>query len=98
MTTYLAEDAERIRRLLPHEAHPPDDAESLFLGYAVLMRVKGLDCTASDVHDTWAAWMLGHDPHHPALVPFRNLPPDVQRQDLPYVYAIHAAARERADA
>lgn len=99
VSVYLAEDAKLIRRLLPHEAaNQPDDAESLFLGYAVLMRVKGLGCTAADVHDAWAAWMLGRDPLHPALVPFDSLPPDVQRQDLPFVYAIHAAVRVRAGA
>jgi hypothetical protein len=98
VSVYLAEDAQLIRRLLPHEADQPDDAESLFLGYAVLMRVKGLECTASDVHDAWTAWMLGRNPGHPALVPFDNLPPDVQRRDLPFVYAIHAAVRVRAGA
>jgi hypothetical protein len=96
---YLAEDAQLIRKLLPHEvASQSDDADALFLGYAVLMRVKGLNCTASDVHDAWAAWMLGRDPDHPALVPFDNLPPNIQRRDLPFVYAIHAAVRVRAGA
>jgi hypothetical protein len=96
VSVYLAEDADVIRRFLPPEAYPPEDAEALLLGYAVLMRVKGLECTAADVHDAWAAWMLGRDPQHQSLVPFESLPPDVQKRDLPYVYAIHAAARLRA--
>lgn len=94
MSVYLAEDAALIRSLLPPEAKPPGDDEALFLGYAVLMRAKGLE-SATDVHDTWAAWMLGRDPHHRALVPFGDLPPDVQRADLPYLGAIHAAAQIR---
>lgn len=93
---YLAEDATLIRSLLPPDAKPPKDYDALFLGYAVLMRAKGLECTAADVHDSWAAWMLGRDPRHRALVPFGDLPPDVQDEDLPYLYAIHAAARARA--
>lgn len=56
---YLAEDAALIRSLLPPDAEPPGDDEALFLGYAVFMRAKGLQCTATDVHDTWVAWMLG---------------------------------------
>jgi hypothetical protein len=96
MSVYLAEDAALIRGLLPPDAKPPGDDEALFLGYAVLMRAKGLDCTAADVHDTWAAWMLGRDPRHRALLPFGDLPPDLQREDLPYLHAIHSAARERA--
>jgi hypothetical protein len=96
VSVYLTQDAALIRSLLPPDAKPPEDDEALFLGYAVLMRAKGVDCTAADVHDTWAAWMLGRDPQHRALMPFGDLPPDVQQQDLPYLHAVHAAARVRA--
>ena len=95
MSVYLSRDAALIRRLLPPEARPPGDDEALFLGYAVLLRSKGLDCTAADVHDTWSAWMLGKDPDHRSLVPFEDLVPDVQDADLPYLHAIHEAARVR---
>lgn len=96
MTAYLAEDAALIRSLLPASANPPQDDDTLFLGYAVLMRAKGLECTAADVHDAWSAWQIARDPHHKALVPFSELSPAVQNEDLPYVDAIHAAARVRA--
>jgi hypothetical protein len=95
MNVYLAEDAALIRSLLPLNAKPPGDDEALFLGYAVLMRAKGLQCTAADVHDTWAAWMLQRDPRHRWLVPFGDLPPDTQEEDLPYLHAIHEASRVR---
>lgn len=95
MSVYLVQDAALIRGLVPPDARPPGDDESLFLGYAVLMRAKGLSCTAADVHDVWAAWMLGRDPRHRALVPFTDLSADVQQQDLPYLHAIHEAARVR---
>ncbi|MEZ0095053.1 hypothetical protein [Streptacidiphilus sp. EB129] len=95
MNAYLTEDAHLVRSLLPPTAQPPGDDDALFLGYAVLMRAKGLGTTAEDVHDTWAAWVLGRDPHHPAIVPFDDLPADAQAMDLPYVQAIHAAARQR---
>lgn len=96
MSVYLAEDAALIRSLLAPGARPPEDAEALFLGYAVLMRAKGLACTAADVHDAWSAWQLARDPRHKALVPFGDLPPAVQKEDLPYLDAIHAAARVRS--
>lgn len=95
MNAYLNEDAQLIRSLLPLTAHPPGDDGALFLGYAVLMRAKGLGTTAEDVHDAWAAWMLARDPHHPAIVPFHELSPDAQAMDEPYVQAIHAAAKQR---
>lgn len=95
MTVYLAEDAALIRSLLPPDAKPPGNDEALFLGYAVLMRAKGLQCTVADVHDCWAAWMLGRDSRHRSLMPFEDLAADVQKEDLPYLHAIHAAARTR---
>lgn len=95
MNAYLTEDARLIRSLLPPTAHPPGDDDALFLGYAVLMRAKGLEVTAEDVHDTWSAWMLARNPSHPAAVPFDELQVDAQAIDLPYVEAIHAAAKQR---
>lgn len=91
--TYLSDDAALIRVNLPPEARPPSDADALFLMYAVLMRAKGEEVTASDVHDAWAAWQQSLDPDHPALIPFRELSPSVQDADTPYVRAIHAATR-----
>ena len=94
--SYLGADAALIRELLPPEARPPSDADDLFLLYAVLMRAKGEQVTAADVHDAWAAWTEPRNPAHAALVPFDELTPAVQREDEPYVQAIQAAARTRA--
>lgn len=94
--SYLSEDAGLIRRMLPAEARPPADVDDLFLIYAVLLRAKGDQVTAADVHNAWAAWMQARDPGHPALVPFEALTPAAQREDLPYVHAIHAAFRQIA--
>ena len=95
MNPYLTEDAQLIRSLLPPSAQPPGGDDALFLGYAVLMRAKGLEVTPEDVHDMWAAWMLTRDPHHPAIVPMEELAPGVQAMDVPYAQAIHAAAKQR---
>ncbi|MBF9066898.1 DUF7701 domain-containing protein [Streptacidiphilus fuscans] len=98
MSPYLSEDAALIRSLLPSAAQPPGDDDALFLGYAVLMRAKGTQTTAEDVHDTWSAWMLGREPDHPAIVPFEQLPARTQAMDLPYMQAIHTAAQQRTTA
>ena len=93
--SYLRDDARLIRSHLPPHARPPHDVEGLFLLYAVLMRAKGEHVTDVDVHDAWAAWTEMRNPDHAALVPFEALDEATQRQDLPYVEAIRAAAGER---
>jgi hypothetical protein len=97
MTSYLAEDADLIRAELLPGAKPPAQSEGLFILYAVLMRAKGEAVTAADVHDAWAAWILSTGGEHKSLVPFESLDPDVKSEDLPYVVAIHRAARRRAE-
>jgi hypothetical protein len=72
-STYLDDDAELIRSLVPKGSAPPEDSHYLFVLYAVLMRVKGSGVTLSDVHDAWSAWMISKGEEHPTLVPFRNL-------------------------
>jgi hypothetical protein len=94
VTSYLTEDAQLIRSMLSGTT-PPDDAEALFLIYAVLMRAKGVEVTAADVHDAWVAWMQVKKPDHPALAPFDALESATQRQDEPYVKAIRSAAALR---
>lgn len=90
---YLTRVAEQIRTQVPAELLPDDEAPELFLAYAVLARVKGAGVTASDVHDAWCAWMATRKPDHESLVPFSELPEDVQREDSPFVSAIRAVAR-----
>ncbi|MEV6942305.1 hypothetical protein AB0N07_09930 [Streptomyces sp. NPDC051172] len=93
--SYLRADAGLIREFLPLQARPPADADGLFLVYAVLMRAKGEQVTAVDVHDAWAVWTETRNPDHAALVPFDELSPVTQREDEPCVQAIQAAARVR---
>lgn len=90
--TYLDEIADRIRVNLAPEAHPPADADVLFLIYAVLVRAKGESTTLEDVHDAWTAWMRTVQPKHKSLIPFSDLSPAVQKEDLPYLGAIHRTA------
>lgn len=92
MTTYLERDADLIRQCLPAGADAPDGSDELFLMYAVLLRAKGADTQASDVHDAWSAWMIGVNPDHESIRPFDDLDPETRGEDSPFLLAIRAAA------
>lgn len=93
MSSYLERLASQIKAALPSDADPPEGADDLFLLYAILLRVKGEDTSASDVHDAWSVWMLHRNPQHQALVPYDALDEKTQLEDLPYMRAIHAVSR-----
>lgn len=93
---YLARAAERIRHALPPGTEPPPDSEDLFLLYAVLLRTKGVDTTARDVHDAWSAWASVHEPGHESIRPYEELPQSVRSEDEPFASAIRRCAAEDA--
>jgi hypothetical protein len=93
--TYLDADANVIRSCLPEGTDVPEGSDSLFVLYAVLMRAKGSDTQASDVHDAWSAWMARTDPTHESIRPYGELAPSVRDADAPFLAAIRQAARTR---
>jgi len=96
MLNYLARDARRIQQSLPEGTSVPDDADDLFLLYAVLLRAKGVDVQPEDVHDAWSAWMTGIDPQHESVVPYDELDAKTRAEDSPFLSAIRkVAAKER---
>lgn len=97
MLNYLTEDAARIRASVPEGTSVPDDAEGLFLLYAVLMRAKGVAVQAEDVHDAWSAWMTNIKPEHESVVPFEELDAATKAEDSPFLHAIRRAAAIRAE-
>lgn len=92
MTTYLEREADLIRQCLPEGVEAPKGSDQLFLIYAVLLRAKGADTQASDVHDAWSAWMTGVDPDHQSIRPFNELDADTRGEDSPFLVAIRNAA------
>jgi hypothetical protein len=86
----MSEVAAKIRGALPPEASPPDDADDLFVLYALLARTKGAQVTLSDVHDAWAAWIIQRREEHKALIPYESLDEETKAEDAPYLTAIHA--------
>ncbi len=91
--SYIADIAAEIRAAVPPESLPADDTDELFLIYAVLALAKGVDVQARDIHNAWAAWMSTKDPQHESIVPYDELPPDVRREDDPYLAAVRSVAR-----
>lgn len=90
---YLEKLAREVKNEVPPRLIPTGETETLFLLYALLVRVKGISVTASDVHDTWSTWMISHGQMHSLLVPFSALSSDAQEQDAPFVEAIRRVAR-----
>lgn len=94
MKDYISELAEAICAAVPEDHRPRSgDDLRLFRLYAVLARAKGVAVTAEDVHDAWSAWMGDRQSAHPALVPYAQLNPEQQRQDVPFLQAIAAVAK-----
>jgi hypothetical protein len=95
--SYVQDLADQIKDRVPSDKLPDEDAESLFLNYALLALVKGQHVSAEDVHDAWSAWMTQIDPSHESLVPFAELDAATRAEDDVYVQAIRATATSRAE-
>lgn len=91
MNNYLQQEAECIKQALSAGTSVPENSDSLFIMYAVLMRAKGVDVTASDVHDAWSAWMMQQDPEHEAIRPYEELDQETKDLDEPFLLAIKKA-------
>jgi len=90
---YIDEVAQRVAsHLAPDELPDQGDVDRLMRGYAVLALAKGVDVTAEDIHNAWAAWMIDVDPVHPALKPYSELDRETQGEDSPYLIAVRAVA------
>lgn len=92
MVNYIERDAALIRESLPKGTEVPEGSGDLFRIYAVLLRSKGTQTTAADVHDAWSAWMSGTDPEHESITPFSELDSETQAEDGPFLSAIRRAA------
>lgn len=93
--SYLSDDAMKVRAAVPDGTDVPDDADDLFLLYALLLNVKGDQVTAGDVHDAWTAWMELRGQDHASMKPFSELSAAVQVEDEPFATAIRVAANRR---
>jgi hypothetical protein len=92
LSSYLEQMAAEIQAEIDPALVPRGDTTSLWRIYAVLVRAKGVDVQASDVHDAWTAWALGAKPGHGALLPFEQLDRATQAKDEPYLAAMQRVA------
>jgi len=79
---------ETIKKQLDKELTMGPDYKDLLGHYAVLVLIKGEECTNEDVHDAWSAWQNDIDPEHKSLIPFDELTKEVQDLDSEYRDAI----------
>ena len=89
---YLATIARSIEAKIGSDVD--GDSEGLYLIYAILARITGVNTTAENVHDAWNAWMLMKGESHESMVPFAELPSDIQAEDQPFVRAIREVAED----
>ena len=89
--SYITTLAGAIRREV-EEAFVPADVDDLFLLYALLCLVKGVDVTEGDVNDAWSTWKTLRSEEHPSLVPFADLDEETRSEDAPFVLAIRHVA------
>jgi hypothetical protein len=69
------------------------ETPTLLDSYALLVLTVGADVTREHVHDAWSLWSNSIGPEHRYLVPFAELPADVQAQDEMGRVAIVAVTR-----
>lgn len=72
----------------------PDCDPELIRLYALAAMFCGQEVTNEDVHDAWALFTSARRPDHAYLVPFYELPEEIQELDAPYRDAIRRAAKE----
>jgi hypothetical protein len=86
MPNYVEETKARLYIVLPGLP------EELLELYALLVFVKGKNCTLEDVHDAWAIWRNQTNPKHKSLIPFDELTEEVQELDRKYMLGIRQVA------
>ena len=62
--------------------------EDLLDVYALLVLIKGEECTNKNIHDAWSVWQNKTMPDHKSLIPFDKLTKQVQDLDIEYRDAI----------
>ena len=75
---------EKIKQELQKEYNFPEEYIGLLDFYAILVLIKGKDCTNKDVHDVWSVWQNNVDKDHRSLIPFNELTQVVQDLDSKY--------------
>lgn len=94
--SYLDVAGSEIKNYLPgkHKRGTPADLLRL---YAVILLAKGDQVTLADVHNAWSVWAQDQQPNDNSIKPFRDLSPEVQQLDAPFVEAIRQVARDRKE-
>ena len=79
---------DKIRTALEQKLNMGCAYSSLLDVYALLVLVRGKDCTNEDIHDAWAVWQNNIEKDHRSLIPFDELTKDIQSLDEKYRDAV----------
>lgn len=90
--SYLDKIAIELRHNADPKAAQSNEDLPLYRIYAVLLLAKGKAVVAEDVHNAWVAWASEYNSGSRNLVPFKELPLEVQLKDQPFVKIIHQIA------
>jgi hypothetical protein len=66
--------------------------QDLYSIYALLALSTGINTTNENVHDAWSVWATQLCMNHKSLIPYDELPPDIQDLDTQYRNAIQKVA------
>lgn len=90
--TYVDRVRDDLLRQIPSISKPLLDL------YTMLALVKGEQVTYEDIHHAWSVWTRQTEPNHPYMVPFDQLPSEVEELDKPRLDAIKATAAKMRQA
>ena len=95
---YIDEITDDLRaELQKMRGRPTRSPQAMLRQYAQLVLTTGEHTTARNVHDGWATYTAGVNPDDREMIPFDDLPIDMQNRDDDYVRAIHRVARRRSN-
>lgn len=93
MTTYIEQARSAFLASSAHrDTWDPDANPALTDLYVLLVLTRGTACTNEDIHHAWSASVYRHRPGHRSLVPYEELPANVQGYDTPFRDAVRNAA------
>lgn len=95
MSSYAQRAIDALYSQITEDGEDLNEQDSvLALLYTTLVLTKGEDTTLEDVHDAWSVWAARYEPWRQSLVPFAELPDQIQAYDEPYLEAIQTAASD----
>lgn len=89
-TNYMLKREEILKEELNEEL--PEVLFSNYLSLACTSASTGTPITNEEIHDAWSIWKNKVDKTHKSIIPYIQLPIEIQELDTPYTDAVNRAA------